>query len=171
MAPNTRALTLDDFAALLELAEVAEAEGFRFVRRFVNELAAAKVQLSDPGEFFLGISVGDELIGIGGVTPDPYIADAHVGRLRHLFVRREQRARGAGRALVAALEAGAQRCYTQLRLRTDTAVAAHFYERLGYSPISDGSATHVRDLASGARAGNLTMVGADGHDRLDALPA
>jgi ribosomal protein S18 acetylase RimI-like enzyme len=150
---NTRFLDASDLDALLELATLGEAEGFLFVRRFVDDLIGGRVKLADPCEFFLGAFVGDQLIGIGGVTADPYIQDPDIGRLRHLYVRSEFRGSGIGRALVAQLEARARRCYAQLRLRTDTVVAARFYEGLGYEVVPDASATHRRVLRAGVIPG------------------
>jgi ribosomal protein S18 acetylase RimI-like enzyme len=146
---NPRFLDASDLDALLGIATLGEAEGFLFVRRFVDDLIGARVKLADQCEFFLGVFVDDQLAGIGGVTADPYVQDPDIGRLRHLYVRSEFRGSGVGRALVAELEARAQLCYAQLRLRTDTAGAARFYERLGYDAIDDASATHRRTLPAG----------------------
>ena len=141
-----RVLTIVDLTTLHELAALGEAEGFRFVRRFVDELTVGHIHLDRPCEFFLGATVDSHLVGIGGVTPDPYVQGPHVGRLRHLYVRPDVRGAAIGRALVARLEARAHQCYTLLRLRTDTAAAARFYERLGYTAVIDPAATHQRVL-------------------------
>src|SRR5690242_19111037 len=50
---------------------------------------------------------------------------------------------------VASLEARAASCYAYLRLRTDTASAAYFYERLEYMCLESASATHERSLSGG----------------------
>jgi GNAT superfamily N-acetyltransferase len=146
-----RTLAIADLAALEELAVVGETEGFRFIRRFVDELTAGRVRLDDRCEFFLGVTAHDQLVGIGGVTPDPYLPDPHVGRLRHLYVRRDHRGAGIGRTLVAHLEGRAQHCYALLRLRTDSAAAAHFYEQLGYEAVQTATSTHQRALRADAR--------------------
>ena len=143
---ETRTLTPADVSIIRDLSRVAEAEGFRFVTRFADECANGGVQLDSPGEYFCGVFEEGDLVALGGVTPDPYVDDAGVGRVRHVFVRPEFRARGVGRMLVDTLEARAQNRYTRLRLRTDRAAAAAFYERLGYRAISNDSATHERAL-------------------------
>jgi len=143
---ETRTLTPADLSIIRDLSRVAEAEGFRFVTRFADECANGSVQLDAPGEYFYGVFENDDLVALGGVTPDPYVGDASVGRVRHVFVRPEFRARGVGRMLVDRLEARAQNRYTRLRLRTDRAAAAAFYERLGYRAISNDTATHERAL-------------------------
>ena len=142
-----RRLTFANLELVRDLAQRAESEGFKFVARFADECANGSVQLDAPGEYFYGVFEEGDLVGLGGVTPDPYIDDASVGRLRHVFVRPEFRARGLGRMLVAPLEARARNRYARLRLRTDTVAAAHFYERLGYQAISSDSATHERALS------------------------
>jgi GNAT superfamily N-acetyltransferase len=141
-----RPLTLSDLPALEELVPLSEAEGFRFVKRLAEDVGAARVQLDSPCEFFLGCVEEGRLVGVGGITPDPYVSDSSVGRLRHLYVRPEWRRRDVGRALVADLEARAAHCYSRLRLRTDTPVAARFYENLGFEAIESDSATHLRVL-------------------------
>jgi GNAT superfamily N-acetyltransferase len=143
---TTRTLAIADHAALNELAALGETEGFRFIRRFVDDLTAGRVRPNNRCEFFLGVTAGDQLVGIGGVTPDPYLQDPLVGRLRHLYVRPGHRGAGVGRLLVAQLEARAEHCYAFLRLRTDTAAAARFYEQLGYEPVTTATATHQRAL-------------------------
>jgi GNAT superfamily N-acetyltransferase len=145
---HIRLLSGSDTSALRELAALAEAERFRFVTRLLDDLVAGLVQLDAPGEFFLVAPHGDQLVAVGGITPDPYVPDSRVGRLRHLYVRADRRRTGLGRALVAHLERRAARYYERLRLRTDNPDAAEFYERLGYQPVTSESATHDRALTA-----------------------
>jgi ribosomal protein S18 acetylase RimI-like enzyme len=123
-----------DVAALEQLAIEAETEDFHFVTRFLADVGAANTTFDTPKEFFFGVFDRERLLGFGGVTPDPYLADSVTGRLRHLYVRRDARRRGIGHSLVRALEARASGIYERLRLRTDTDAAAHFYRRLDYQP-------------------------------------
>ncbi|MEP6621904.1 MAG: GNAT family N-acetyltransferase [bacterium] len=142
----TRLLTIADLPALDDLGSLSDSEGFRFVRRFIDDITNGRARLDSPCEFFLANTIDERLVGFGGVTTDPYVEDPRVGRLRHLYIRPEVRGTGIGRALVAQLEGRAEGCYTQLRLRTDTLAAARFYERLGYEAIASDSATHQRVL-------------------------
>ena len=141
-----RPLAVADVASIRELAALAEVEGFRFLNQFLDELRSRRVELDAPREFFIGMQRDDRLVAIGGVTPDPYVDDEQVGRLRHLYVQPDSRRRGLGRDLVAHLESRAELCYMCLRLRTDTEGAARFYERLGYVPVTSSWATHLRML-------------------------
>jgi GNAT superfamily N-acetyltransferase len=135
-----------DLSALREMSGIAEAEGFRFVTRLLDDLDAGRVRLDARCEFFLTTLDGDQLVAIGGVTPDPYRPDPRIGRLRHLYVRADKRGMGLGRGLVADLERRAVSCYELLRLRTDSPAAAAFYERIGYQAVTSESATHHRML-------------------------
>jgi GNAT superfamily N-acetyltransferase len=135
-----------DLSALREMSGIAEAEGFRFVTRLLDDLGAGRVQLDARCEFFLATLDGDQLVAVGGVTPDPYLPDPRIGRLRHLYVRADRRGMGLGHRLVADLERRAVTCYDLLRLRTDNPAAAAFYERIGYQAVASGSATHQRML-------------------------
>lgn len=141
-----RVLTQSDLPGIRDLSAEAGAEGFVFLTRFLTDLAAGRASLDSSREHFLGALIGERLIAIGGVTPDPYTTHPEIGRVRHLYVHTARRGQGVGRALVKALEAWAQRPYRTLRLRTDTEAASQFYEHLGYSRVTDPAASHYRVL-------------------------
>lgn len=107
----------------------------RDVRRL---LAAATLPLDDLTpehlEHFFGCGAQDAPFGIGGV--ELHGRDA---LLRSLAVDEQARGRGCGRALVAALEAYAQR-EGVCRLYLLTTTAAHFFERLGYRSVARDTA-------------------------------
>jgi GNAT superfamily N-acetyltransferase len=135
-------------AAVEVLADESTREGFRFVRRLLDEHGAGEVRFDGPGEVLLGVYDGADLIAIGGVTRDPYGDDPSVGRVRHVYVRVSHRRGGIGARLIAALEERARVHFAALVLRTDTEAAARFYEALGYVPLAPGgTATHRRELA------------------------
>jgi GNAT superfamily N-acetyltransferase len=132
---------------LAPLREEAAAEGFRFLERLVDDWEAGRERFGAAGAVLLGAFEGGALVGIGGLTADPYAGDAALGRLRHVYVRRAVRRFGIGRQLVRMLEAAACGRYEALALRTDTAVGARFYEALGYVALPPGgTATHRRAL-------------------------
>jgi ribosomal protein S18 acetylase RimI-like enzyme len=141
-----RSLRPADDAAVAALARSADREGFRFVSRLMAELAGGAVEPDGERCFFLVAEEDDVVVGIGGVTPDPYQPLESVGRIRHLYIDPAHRRRGLGRALMDALEMRGFRLYEELRLRTDSDPAAPFYEELGYRKVEDPTATHVRRL-------------------------
>lgn len=143
-----RVLTPVEIHRLDPLVEESEAEGFRFLRRFIDDYGRGDIQLDTARGFFLGAFDARRLVAIGGVTPDPYISDAQVGRLRHLYVARAYRRRGIARQLVRALELRARPTYSVLRLRTDSNAAAGFYAALSYMAVDHPTATHARELAA-----------------------
>ena len=124
--------------------------------RLVDALLADELDFDGSREFFLGRVIGDRLVAVGGVTPDPYLDDARTGRLRHLYVHPDARDGGVGTELVMHLERRAAWFYDSLRLRTDSARAARFYARLGYQPVRSDSATHARRLPVPPAATNQT---------------
>ena len=146
VAVTLRPLATGDLPALRVLAAESEREGFRFLVRFLERLAQGSETLDAPAVTYLGCFDDGNLVGIGGITPDPYESNVHVGRVRHVYISQLQRRRGHGRRLVRALEDEARRRFTVLRLRTDTAAAASFYEQLGYTAVGEATASHARTL-------------------------
>lgn len=138
-------LRLVHAAALGPLVEAGRAEGLDFMRRLQLELSAGDFGKS--GAALFGSFSGTELVGVGGLTADPYPdAQPGVGRLRHLYVSPRCRRQGVGKALVLVVLKEARQHYRKLRLRTDTAAAARFYETLGFVPVSECNATHKLNL-------------------------
>lgn len=139
--------------AIGPLLAASVAEGFRFVGRLVAEWDAGVARFDRPGELLLGGYDGVRLIAVGGVTRDPFSGIHAAGRLRRVYVLPEARRLGVGRRLVRTLETAAARHYRELVLRTDTEVAARFYEALGYGRLTaNGTATHRRPLCTTADA-------------------
>ncbi len=136
-----------DLDAVRDLAALARSEGFQFLDRLVAELENQTVRLDAADEFFVCAIEQSRIVAVGGITPDPYANEPNVGRVRHVYVHPKARRSGIGRALIVALEQRAPRSYSTLRLRTDTPAAARFYEALGYRPVIDVDATHIKPTA------------------------
>ena len=143
-----RTLDHSDLHAVRDLAVVARNEGFQFLDRLVAGMENHTVRLDAADEFFMCVTEQERIVGVGGITPDPYIAEPDVGRVRHVYIYPEARRAGLGRELLVALEQRALRTYGTLRLRTDTPSAALFYEALGYRPIVNRHATHFKPRAA-----------------------
>ena len=144
--------------ALAPLRAASTGEGFRFVERLVREWQECNAHFDGPGELLLAAYHGTSIVAIGGLTADPYTDEPALGRLRHLYVRPDARRRGIGKRLVQALERAAQERYGALVLRTDTEIAAQFYEALGYTRLpAGGTATHRRELAMPALSSDVAI--------------
>ena len=78
-----------------------------------------------------------------GLNVDPYIDDAGVGRVRHLYVLTAWRRLGVGRELVEQVIRAARGRFTTLRLSTSNPAAARLYEALGFHPAERAHCTHV----------------------------
>ena len=117
---HLRRLRPHEIASLAPLVDESSAEGFGFVARLVREHDAGITRFDGPGELLLVVEADGEVIAVGGVTRDPHVDDARVGRIRHVYVRAAWRRRGAGRLLVRALESHARAHFAVLRLRTST---------------------------------------------------
>lgn len=144
MTQHIRAVSLSDLEELRRLADIAGAEGFKFLHRLVQLVENGDVVFDDAGEFFLCVVANGDVIAVGGVTPDPYVDATDVGRIRHVYVHPQHRSKSVGRNLVHEIEVRAKRTYSKLRLRTDTMAGARFYESLGYRAVASPDATHVR---------------------------
>ncbi|HYV99454.1 MAG TPA: GNAT family N-acetyltransferase [Gemmatimonadaceae bacterium] len=139
-------LVAPDLQGLDALIAESAAQGFDFLKRIPKLVAEDARYLDADGSFVLGAYDGGVLVGIGGVTPDPYLREPGLGRVRHVYVAQRHRRSGIGRELIGGLEARAAAAYRRLRLRAVTAEAAAFYESLGYHRIADEKATHAKAL-------------------------
>ena len=133
------------------LREEAAREGFAFLERLAQDWSAGTNRFQDPGEKLLGAFLGDQLVGVAGLNLEPYEPALPRARLRHLYISRAFRRMGVATTLVRHLLEDAREKFDEVRLRTDTAEAAAFYERLGFNPIRLGTATHLMSLRDSPR--------------------
>jgi ribosomal protein S18 acetylase RimI-like enzyme len=117
---------------LATLVAESERQGFRFVRRLVEEWESGANRFDRPGEALFVARVGDDVVGVCGLNVDPYAGDSTIGRVRHLYVLVPHRRSGIGEQLVADVLEAARGRFERLRLRTTNAIAARLYERLGF---------------------------------------
>lgn len=119
--------------SLATLCELSEADGFRFLRRLIDDWHLGHNRFNLHGEILLGALIGDRLVAIGGINCD--CDDDGLARLRRVYVHPDFRKDGVGRELVARLETHARAHFRRITLFTDRADAAQFYEGLGYRPV------------------------------------
>ncbi len=136
-------------AGIEPLRTEAEREGYGFLDTLVEDWASGANRFERRGELLMGCFASGELIGVGGLTIDPYAGSSQVGRIRRVYIRADWRNRGAGRLLVETLIAKARQSFRSVRLRAENKDAARLYERLGFVPIIDPDATHWMTWSAG----------------------
>lgn len=124
------------------LEKEAVAEGFRFLSRLISEWHSGANCFDAPGECLMAAYLNRHLVGIGGLSVDPYV-QADTGRLRRVYVAPASRRQHVGQRLVAALLAHAALHFKSVRLYTDTSDGGAFYLRCGFLPSEDAYATHI----------------------------
>jgi GNAT superfamily N-acetyltransferase len=124
----------------------ARTEGYDFIETTVTEWASGVNRFNGPGETFCGYFEDGQLVGVGGLTLDPFAGRLDVGRIRRIYVRASWRKRGIGRAIVSALLEQARKGFASVRLRAENADAARLYESMGFLPIIDANASHVLEF-------------------------
>lgn len=122
----------------------SELEGFGFLGRLDRDWRSGDNRFDLPGEQLLGAFVENRLVAIGGLNRDPYVTDGETARLRHMYVSKDYRLTGVGRALVDQLLERAKGVFSKVHLRTDTNQASAFYLRCGFASVLNETATHVR---------------------------
>ncbi|WP_137177923.1 GNAT family N-acetyltransferase [Roseomonas sp. AR75] len=129
-----------------ELAADALADSQKMLEVLREDWESGTQRFDGPGAALFAAYAGDALLGLGGLTRDPYLQDS-AGRVRRLYVRRASRGHGAGRALVEAIIAGAAEAgWPRVRVRAP-ASAFRFYERCGFlRAVGERAATHVLPL-------------------------
>jgi GNAT superfamily N-acetyltransferase len=144
-------LPADAFAPLV--AE-SEREGWRFVRRLADEWAAGTNRFDRPGEALLAAWADGALVGVCGLSADPYASDPVIGRVRRLYVLGAFRRRSVGHLLVQAVLQAARKRFRSLRVRTESAAAGRLYERLGFVPaVGVPNCTHTLALGTTGEPG------------------
>jgi len=127
---------------ILTLEKEAVGEGFRFLTRLIAEWRSGANRFDAPGECLMAAYRDHRLIGIGGLSVDPY-AQNDTARLRRLYVSASSRGLKVGQALVNALVEFASHRFRIVRLSTDTPEGDTFYRHCGFNRSDDDHATHT----------------------------
>ena len=132
---------------LTPLLTEGEQNGWHFVGRLAAEWESEINRFDRVGEVLFVARAEGRIIGVCGLNIDPYLADASVARVRHLYVLQAYRCLGIGRQLVQSVVDAASGRFNTLRLRTANPVAARLYEKLGFRPVKGNSdCTHIIEL-------------------------
>lgn len=114
------------------LVEESEADGFQFLRRFIDEWIGGVNRFSRPGEALFVAEHDRCIVGVGGLNVDPYAGDSAIGRVRRFYVAREYRRQKVGSRLIDALMDFAGGHFRTVRLFTPLPEAALFYVAVGF---------------------------------------
>ena len=88
---DIRVIDLLDANELQPLMKASVDEGYDFIRKLWDEYQSGVNRFNAQGAVLIGVYDGDTLIAIGGVHPDPYLTQATIGRVRHVYVLPEHR--------------------------------------------------------------------------------
>jgi len=132
-----------NFPLIHTLVDESKREGYEFVQRTIDDWNSGANKFSGAGEALWGLFSGTELIGIGGLSRDPYADDHKTGRVRHLYIREAYRRKGYATLLMNTIIDKGRRHFNVLRLFTDTPAAAEFYETLGFKKANGYKASHI----------------------------
>ena len=77
-------ITENNLDLIYPLATEAQTEGYRFVKRAIDEWKNGINAFSKKGEILFGVFLSSVCVGIGGLNVDPYIDDPNIGRIRHV---------------------------------------------------------------------------------------
>ena len=138
-------------AVFAPVMEEAEACDVGFLLRLREEWQSGALRFDRPGEFLLGAFAQGTLIGVGGISHDPYEPAEGLGRVRHVYVLEARRREGIARRLMTEILARAAGSFHTLRLRTSSAEAAALYESLGFRRSDRAGETHRLQISSVSR--------------------
>lgn len=128
---------------LQALADEAAGENYLFVQRTIDEWLNGTNTFTKPGEHLWGLCINNNCVAIGGLNQDPYINNATVGRVRHLYVSKAFRGCGLSKVLMQLILSEAKGHFTSLRLSTQNHVAERLYASMGFSKCDGWKVTHV----------------------------
>lgn len=122
----------------------AAAEGYGFLDRLAQEIERGDYAVDADLPVLLAAFAEGRLVGLGGITPDPYDPAPDIARVRHVYVRPSARRGGIGRVLASALIQQGLSVAGRLSLRAPDERAAAFWQASGFLPDrSEIQRTHL----------------------------
>ena len=142
-------VTLLDTYDLNSLIEESIAEGYRFIKRLVDEYEDGSNRFNRAGEALFVALLDNRVVGVGGLNIDPYRDDTNVGRVRHVYVLNSSRCIGVGRMLLRSIMEESKKHFSILTLTTDNPVAERLYISLGFTKAEGwNKASHIYSIGA-----------------------
>jgi GNAT superfamily N-acetyltransferase len=124
------------------LRYAAEGEAYSMLAVLAREWADGTNRFDRPGEALVAAYDAGQLVGMGAMSQDPYVAGAL--RMRRFYVSSRHRRRGIGRAIAGALLERVETAGKTITLDAPQAEAARFWEALGFIRDERDGHTHLR---------------------------
>ena len=150
MSITTHLLTRFPPIGFAQLRAEAQAETFGGMERLAQEWESRAQRFQFEGEALYAALLHDRLMGIGGVTRDPVLPSDEALRMRHVYVRKEGRRQGVGRALLQRISRTAFLHAPTLVVHAATPPAAAFFVACGFRPADGEGFTHRLDREDAA---------------------
>jgi GNAT superfamily N-acetyltransferase len=115
------------------LVDESVREGFRHIKRLVNDYVTGINRFDKEGEALFIAFQNSDIVGVCGLNRDPFSNSKEAGRVRRLYVLPRVRGLGIGRLLMDSIIAEARKNYSMLVLKTDNPKADVFYRSIGFS--------------------------------------
>ncbi|MFA7193865.1 MAG: GNAT family N-acetyltransferase [Candidatus Paceibacterota bacterium] len=148
--PDYKIIEINDsnISILQDMANESTLDGDLFIQKTIDEWRSGVNTFSKPSEKLWGLTIDDEIIGLGGLNQDPYTENPEVGRVRHVYIMKKYRGLGLSKILMKLIINRAKQHFTSLRLSTKNPVAISLYESLGFEKTEEHKATHIiKDLS------------------------
>lgn len=126
-----------DTKKLNRLVEESAGEGFRHIKRLVNDFETGANKFDNDGEALFIAYQGNDVVGVCGLNQDLNVNRKEVGRVRRLYVSQRVRRFGIGRMLMDSVIEEARKNYKMLVLKTDNPIADTFYRSIGFMVTFD----------------------------------
>lgn len=133
------------------LLDAASNEGVRNMNLLTEGWLSGEQRFDTGGAALFGAFDGSCLVGIGGITAEPGLAEPAM-RMRRFYVRPDWRRRGVARCLAdAAMAHGLARVSVLTCNARATALAGPFWEAMGFAPVEAEGMTHIYRAAGRSR--------------------
>ena len=112
-------------------------EGYRFMKRFVEEFDSEENMFEKEGEGLFAAKIDDKIVGIICINIDPFLNKETIGRIRNLYVLPQFRNRGVATALLSTVIELGRLHFQMLTIYSDNGHAERLYTQYGFYKSND----------------------------------